>query len=104
MDKPLNSTESLELMKTYNTAFPDIKFNIECQFGEGEYIVTRFSAEGTNKGEFQGSTPSNKKVKITGNSIHRVKDGKIIEEWTEFDALGLMQQIGAIPEMAAHNH
>lgn len=56
---------------------------------------------GTQKGEFNGMPASNKKATITGVSIQTIVNGKIVEEWAEFDALGLMQQLGALPEMAS---
>lgn len=96
----LTKEESKQILKAYNTAYPDIKFSVEDQIAEGDLVVTRIIANGTHKGEFQGVPATNKKVRITGVSIHRIINGKIVEEWAEFDALGLMQQIGAIPEPA----
>jgi steroid delta-isomerase-like uncharacterized protein len=77
-------------------AFPDIEFKIEDQIAEGDKVVTRFTFTGTHKGEFMGAAPSNKQVSGTGITIHRIADGKAIESWDNFDALGIMQQIGAI--------
>jgi predicted ester cyclase len=55
----------------------------------------------THEGEFQGIAPSGQTVTITGMGIVRVEDGQIAESWWEFDALGLMTQLGAIPAPAA---
>lgn len=98
--KPLNKEESKQMMKGYIAGFPDLKFNIEDQVAEGDRVVTRISANGTHKNEFQGIPATNKKVAITGISTHRIVNGKIEEEWTEFDALGIMKQIGAVAEPA----
>lgn len=95
----LNYGESVKVGKDYNTAFPDIKVSIENQIAEGDYVVTKLTYQGTNKGEFQGISASGKKVKTTGMNLQRIVNGKILEEWDEFDALGMMQQIGAIPEL-----
>lgn len=96
----LNYQEGVKLNEEYSSAFPDAKVTIENQVCEGEYVVSRVTYDGTHKGELQGISPSYKNVKVTGITIQRIVDGKIVEEWDEFDALGMMQQIGAIPEMA----
>ncbi|MES2397877.1 MAG: ester cyclase [Bacteroidota bacterium] len=96
----LSKEESKQVMKEYNTGFPDMKVSIEDQIAEGDLVVTRTTIGGTHKGEFQGFAASNKKIIVTAISTQRIVDGKIVEEWSEFDALGMMKQIGAIPEMA----
>lgn len=102
--QPLNYEDAVKLNKEYNTAFPDTKVTIENQVAEGEFVVTRVTYTGTNKGEFQGTPASNKKATVTGLSMQRIVNGKIVEEWIEFDALGMMQQIGVIPETVHHEH
>ena len=96
---PLNFEEAKKMGMGYNTAFPDAKVTIENQIAEGDYVVTRVIYTGTNKGEFQGMPASGKKTKSSGMTLQHIVNGRIVEEWDEFDALGMMQQIGAIPEM-----
>ncbi len=60
-------------------------------------MVTRWTAEGTHLGEFQGIPPTGKHGTFTGIDIDRVVDGKVVECWTNTDDLGLMQQLGVIP-------
>lgn len=98
-EKPLDYEATVKLNEEYNTAFPDAKATIEFQIAEGDYVLTRVSFHGINKGEFQGIPASNKKIKTTGMTLHHIVNGKIVEEWNEFDALSMMQQIGAIPEL-----
>ena len=86
-----------QLISMYRTAFPDTKLAIEDQIAEGDRIVTRWTATGTHRGELFGMPATGKQAKVTGIFIDRVIDGKIAESWGEFDALGMMQQIGAIP-------
>jgi predicted ester cyclase len=62
-------------------------------------VATRITATAKHNGPFQGIAPTGKSVHTTGLVLHRVKDGLITEEWTEFDMLGLLQQIGAVPEL-----
>ena len=92
----LNREQGLEIMKAYQTAFPDIKFNFDFQLSDGEYVISRFKATGTQKGEFQGMPATNKKATITGTVIQRVVNSKIVEEIVEMDSLGLIQQLGGM--------
>ena len=100
----LNVEDSKQILKSYNTAFPDLKFKIQYQIAEGDMVVTTFTCNGTNKGEFQGHAASNKKVTVTGIGIHKIVNNKIEEEWAEFDALGMMMQMGLVPEMEQIRH
>ena len=86
-----------QLVSMYRTAFPDAKFTIEDQIAEGDLVATRWTASGTHRGELFGVPATGKQVKVTGIFIDRFADGKIVESWGEFDALGMMQQVGAIP-------
>jgi steroid delta-isomerase-like uncharacterized protein len=95
----MNYKEAEKMNDEYNTAFPDTKITIENQIAEGDFVVSRVIYQGTNKGEFRGMPASGKKVKTSGFSLQKIVNGKIVEEWDEIDALGMMQQIGAVPEM-----
>jgi steroid delta-isomerase-like uncharacterized protein len=82
----------------YRAAFPDVQITIEDILAEGDRVMTRWSATGTHKGKLLGIPPTNKKVTVTGMSENRISGGKIVEQWNEFDDLGMLQQIGAIPQ------
>ena len=79
-------------------AFPDLQITVEDQIAEGDQVVTRWSARGTHKGEFAGIQPTGKRAVMTGIDIDRIANGKLVECWTKSDDMGLLQQIGAIPE------
>jgi steroid delta-isomerase-like uncharacterized protein len=79
------------------TAFPDLHFAIEDQIAEGDRVVTRWVAQGTHQGEFQGVAPTGARGRIIGHDIDRIADGKIVECWSIFDELGLMIQLGLVP-------
>lgn len=97
--KPSNTEDTKEnIMKMFNTAFPDLKFTVEEQIAEGDLVVDRFTGRGTHKGEFRGIAPTDKNVTFTGIAINRFVDSKIIERWTEVDMLGIMTQLGVVPE------
>ena len=78
------------------TGFPDLHFTIEDQIAEGEMVVTRWTARGTHRGEFQGVPSTGRPVRLTGSDIDRIVGGKVIECWAQVDELGLMQQLGAV--------
>jgi steroid delta-isomerase-like uncharacterized protein len=85
----------------YRQAFPDLENIVEDMVAEGDKVVVRFRARGTHDGETEAfGPPTGKRMDITGITIKRVADGKIAEAWTNFDALGMMQQLGMIPEAA----
>jgi len=78
-------------------AFPDFQFLILDQIAEEDKVATRWVIRGTHEGEFQGVPPSGKQIEMTGITIFRVANGKLIEGWTNEDVLGMMQQLGAVP-------
>jgi steroid delta-isomerase-like uncharacterized protein len=83
----------------YRNAFPDIRFTIEDIIAEGETVVARWSCRGTHKGDLSGIAPTGKQFNITGVSIARFTNGKMSEGFVNWDALGLMQQLGVVPEL-----
>ena len=82
----------------YHSAFSDSRFIVHGQIAEGDCVVTRWSGTGTHDGELMGMPATGKSVEIAGITIDRIADDKIAESWTCFDTLGMMQQLGAIPE------
>jgi len=84
----------------YRTAFPDVRLTIEDIIAEGETVMTRWSCRGTHKGDLRGIAPTGKQINISGVTIARLANGKFVEGWVNWDALGLMQQLGVVPELA----
>jgi steroid delta-isomerase-like uncharacterized protein len=84
----------------YREAFPDLRLTIEQQLAEGEYVTTRWSARGTHQGNLMGMAPTGKQATVTGITIDRIVSGRFVESWTNWDTLGLMQQLGVIPALA----
>jgi len=84
----------------YRTAFPDMRLTIEDIIAEGETVIARWSCRGQHKGELNGIAPTGKQVAMTGVSIMRFAGGKMVEGHVNWDALGLMQQLGVVPELA----
>ena len=80
-------------------AFPDIHWTFDDRIVKGDKVVTRMTATGTHKGEFMGIPPTNKKMTGSAIEIFRRAGGQIVESWLMMDALGIMQQLGAILTM-----
>ena len=78
-------------------AFPDGKTTTDDLIAEGDKVVERFTLVGTHKGEFMGIPATGKPIKVTGMSIFRIANGKIVEHWGENDAMGLLMQLGVLP-------
>ena len=84
----------------FRRAFPDLKVKIDHVLEQGDKVVARWTSTMTHQGEFLGFAPTGKKATITGTSTQRIANGKIVEGWDNWDQLGLLVQIGAVP--AAH--
>ena len=83
----------------FHNAVPDLTFTVEDQVAEGDEVVSRYRATGTHQGEFFGVAGTGNRIEMTGIQIDRFDEsGKMIEEWPEYDLLGAMRQMGAIPE------
>lgn len=93
---------SREGFKQFNSvfcsAFPDLRISQDDVIAEGDQVMTRFTAHGTHRGELQGIPPTGKQMTITGIEIVRVSGGKIVEAWSEFDQLGMLQQLDVVPK------
>jgi len=85
----------------YMSAFPDAQFTIHDAFTDGENEVTRWTVTGTHEGELAGIPRTGRRFSVTGISIGRIANGKIAESWNSWDALGMMQQLGVVPEAKA---
>jgi steroid delta-isomerase-like uncharacterized protein len=85
----------------YRAAFPDLRITVEDQIAEGDKVVTRWTAIGTHDGDLPGLPASGNKSTVTGIGIDRFEDGKIVEAWNNWDTLGMLQQLGAVPAGAA---
>ena len=89
-----------EMLYLYRVAFPDLWVDILDQIAEGDRVVTCLQIHGTQKGRLMGIGQSGKTVDITGIRIDRLAEGKIAESWFHWDSLGMLQQIGALPNLA----
>ena len=84
-------------MGEFFDAFPDNHFDLDDVIAEGDKVATHYKITGTNKGEFMGIPPTNKKITLWAFEIDRIAGGKFVEGWISFDTLGMMQQLGLAP-------
>jgi steroid delta-isomerase-like uncharacterized protein len=83
----------------YMAGFPDLRFEVEDILASGDKVVARVRCSGTHNGEFMSMPASGKTVSVQAVDIIRFgDDGLAREHWGVFDALGMMQQLGAIPD------
>jgi len=89
-----------KLVPTIHVAFPDIRYSLVGEpLVNGDRCAYRWTATGTHRGEFVGIAPTGKVVTHGGTGTYRVRDGKIVELLADWDALDLMRQMGAAPEV-----
>lgn len=93
---PMSSSETKSMMTEYTSAFPDLRFGITEQITEGDKVVTRYSLSGTHSGKFIGKPGSNKHFTVSGTSVHTIVNGQITEEWTEWNMLSMLSQLGIL--------
>ncbi len=86
-----------ESMQTYTTAFPDTKIVIEREIAEGDYVVQYLRTSGTHTGPLFNIPATGKKTNVTGVIISKFQGGKVVETWSLWDQLSLMQQLGVVP-------
>jgi len=86
-----------EFASMYRSSFPDLHVEIQDQIAEGDRVAIRWVASGTHQGDLMGINPTGNRVTLMGMTIHRIVNAQIAETWEIYDALGMMQQVGAIP-------
>ena len=87
-----------EMIAAFKSAFLDLRVRNEDVIEDESQnkVVVRWTAQGTHTGELMQIPATGKKVSLKGVDILRVEDGKIVERWGEFDALGMLAQLGVI--------
>jgi steroid delta-isomerase-like uncharacterized protein len=78
----------------YRSGFPDLRMDVEEQISDGDFVVSRWTSRGTHSGDLAGLPPTGRNISSTGITIDRIVEGKVVESWTQWDNLGLMQQLG----------
>jgi steroid delta-isomerase-like uncharacterized protein len=85
----------------FRAGFPDASFEVGDVVAGDHMASARWSVTGTHTGEFFGVPATGRPVRMQGISMYRVRDGRLAEAWVQYDQLGLLQQIGALPAPGA---
>lgn len=86
-------------VRDFSTSLPDLRFTIEDIITEKEKSAVCWTFSGTHKGEFMGIPATGKKVSVEGITIHVISNGKILDSYARWDALGLLRQLGNAPPL-----
>ena len=89
--------------RTFQTATPGYH-RIEDQIAEGDKVVTRLTSYGRHEGDLPGAPRTGNEMKMTSITIHRIRDGKLVEKWSEKDMLGFLTQTGVISPLEHQGH
>ncbi len=87
-----------ELSRPFISGFSDRRVAVDGLLSEGDEVAARLTFSGRHTGHFFGIPPTDSRVEFTGMVWFRIADGRIVEHWGEFDALGLMRQLGVAPK------
>ena len=99
--EPLRGPDGFkENISTYRSAYSDARITVDEQIAEGDKVASRWTGRGTHDGDLMGVAPTGKQVKVSGLTFSRLANGRVIEEYTNWDTFGMMQQLGVVPELA----
>jgi predicted ester cyclase len=87
-------------VEKYRAAFADAKITVDAQFAAGDMVATRWTGSGTHTGEFAGLAATGKQATVTGITLSRFENGMLVEDHSNWDTLGMLIQLGAIPAPA----
>jgi len=84
-------------MQMYVKAFPDLHFSVDQMIARGDYVITRYTATGTHKGDLAGIPPTGRHAETHGCTVGEIKNGKIVRQWIYWDTGHLLRQLGVLP-------
>ena len=87
-----------QFVREFHEGLPDFRESIDHQFAEGDMVATRFTSTGTHRGTFMGLEPTDRELTWTGITINRIADGRIVETRTNWDTMGMLQQLSALSQ------
>lgn len=95
--EPLDQEANRAFYETLWAAFPGIRLAFDDVVAEGDKLAVRFHLSGEHRGEFMGIPPTGRAIVLTGQTVLRFRDARIVERWTTADLLDLMVQLGVVP-------
>jgi len=96
--QPPRSREQMkQFLGAVHTAFPDWRVEIRAIITEGNDVAVRWDGHATHLGEFQGISPTGKKVSVCGINMYMIEEGRIAQEWEQMDTMGMLMQLRVVP-------
>jgi ketosteroid isomerase-like protein len=90
-----------DVIGVYHSGVKDARWDVHEITATGDTVVLRWTGSGTHTGELLGIAPTNRKVRVDGIWMFRIADGMIAESWNCWDTLGMLQQLGVVPQLGA---
>ena len=97
-DVPPDKAGMKQIVEMFRSAFPDLIVTVEDMVAEGDKVAVRVVTHGTHQGELMGIAATGRTVAFNEQHFVRISNGKLVEHWGVEDNLGMMQQLGAVPE------
>ena len=94
----LGREELKKATQMYRAAFPDLSLKVDEVAAAGDKVLVRWTCGGTHKGTFLGAAPTGKVATTRGLTVYTFRNGKIVEEWTQWDVLGVVRDLGIMRE------
>jgi len=88
-----------QLINVYLEAFKPMTVQVQDQYQDGDTVITRATFSGTHSGDFAGMPATGKSFQVEGIDIVRFEGDRMAEHWGQFDVVGMLTQLGAIPPM-----
>lgn len=85
------------LIAMFRTTFPDLQCSVEDEISAGNQFAAHWTLRGTHKGSFLGNPPTGRSVLVHAIIFARAENGRMVEDWTLIDQLGILQQLGIVP-------
>ena len=89
----------IDYFTEFRSAFPDLQVSPEHLTADEDTVALAYTVTGTHEGDFQGISPTHKKIKARGVQIARFENGKMVERWGSSDEAGILKQLGAEPKV-----
>ncbi|HEU5014620.1 MAG TPA: ester cyclase [Roseiflexaceae bacterium] len=101
MPEPMPRESIMPFWQSFYAAFPDLRHTVEDLIAENDKVACRLTIRGTHQNDFQGIPATGNVITMSAINCFRFVDDKVAEHWSEYDAMGMMQQLGVIPAPAS---
>ena len=102
-ERSISLDDTMEIARSFRAGFPDLRCSVNDTVTEGSRVVCRWRMTGTHSGPFLGIAPTGRSVAFDGISEMRFHEGRLAEQWTMYDCLGLLHQLGVVPSIGEMN-